>query len=92
MRVRWAALVFVLTMVVEIVVFILVGQLIGFGWRCLLAAGHIAAGRFGCCAAKAYARGAGSARWPVPVERPGPHLTRSLVGLLARCYSWYPVL
>lgn len=80
MRVRWAALVFVLTMAVEIVVFILVGQLIGFAWTILLVLATSLLGgwllrREGVRAWSRFRQVAGAG------GRPGPHLTRSLVGL-----------
>lgn len=81
MRVRWTVLGFVLTVVVEIVVFVLVGKLIGFpltvlavlvtsliGMWLLKREGVRAWGRF-----RAVTESGG---------RPGPHLTRSVVGLL----------
>jgi UPF0716 protein FxsA len=81
MRVRLVPLALVLTMVVEIVVFIVVGNAIGFGLALLLLLALSLVGGF-------VLKREGVRAWTrfqtvvQAGERPGAHLTRSLVGLL----------
>ena len=80
-RIRWAALALVVMLAAEVVVFIVVGKLIGFGFAVLILLALMALGAFllrqeGLRAWRRYQSVASLG------ERPGPHLTRSLVGLL----------
>ncbi len=81
MRVRVVPLVLLLTLALEVVVLVLVGHLIGFGLALLLLlvvslVGGFVLKREGV---RAWARFEAVAR---AGDRPGPHLTRSVVGLL----------
>jgi UPF0716 protein FxsA len=80
-RIRWPALALVVTLVAEVVVFIIVGKLIGFGFAvlallALMVLGAVLLRQEGLRAWRRYQSVAAAG------ERPGPHLTRSLVGLL----------
>jgi UPF0716 protein FxsA len=80
-RIRWAALALVVALAAEITVFIVVGNLIGFGYTVLILLAFMALGAVllrqeGLRAWRRYQSVASSG------ERPGPQLTRSLVGLL----------
>lgn len=89
MRVRVPALAFVLGLVAEIVVFVLVAHWIGFGLALLAV---IATSLLGGLLAKHE----GTRAWrrfravTEAGERPGPQLTRSLVGLLAAVLLFIP--
>jgi len=89
MRVRVPALAFVLGLAAEIVVFVLVANWIGFGWALLaVIATSVLGGVLG--------KREGTRAWrrfravTEAGERPGPHLTRSLVGLLAAVLLFIP--
>ena len=89
MRVRVPALAFVLGLAAEIVVFVLVAQWIGFGLALLaVIATSVLGGVLG--------KREGTRAWrrfravTEAGERPGPHLTRSLVGLLAAVLLFIP--
>ena len=80
-RIRWTALASVVALVAEVAVFIVVGNLIGFGFAVLavlafMALGAVLLRREGGRAWRRYQSVAAVG------ERPGPHLTRSLIGLL----------
>ena len=79
-RIRWAALALVVALAAEIAAFIVVGKLIGFGFAVLallvfMGLGAVLLQREGT---RAWAR---FRTVTEAGERPGPHLTRSLVGL-----------
>src|SRR5262245_30695960 len=89
MRVRIPALAFVLALAAEIVVFVLVAHWIGFGLALLAVVatsilGGVLAKREGARAWRRF-RAVTEAG-----EKPGPHLTRSLVGLLAALLLFVP--
>ena len=88
-RIRWPALALVVTLVAEVVVFIIVGKLIGFGFAvlillALMALGAVLLRQEGLRAWRRYQTVAAAG------ERPGPHLTRSLVGLLGALFLLVP--
>ncbi|HEY9481990.1 MAG TPA: FxsA family protein [Micromonosporaceae bacterium] len=88
-RIRWPALAIVVTLVAEVVAFIIVGKLIGFGFALLLLLASMALGAVllrqeGLRAWRRYQSVAAAG------ERPGPHLTRSLVGLLGALFLLVP--
>jgi UPF0716 protein FxsA len=88
-RIRWPALAIVVTLVAEVVAFIIVGKLIGFGFAVLLLLASMALGAVllrqeGLRAWRRYQSVAAAG------ERPGPHLTRSLVGLLGALFLLMP--
>jgi UPF0716 protein FxsA len=88
-RIRWPALAIVVTLVAEVVAFIIVGKLIGFGFAVLLLLASMALGAVllrqeGLRAWRRYQSVAAAG------ERPGPHLTRSLVGLLGALFLLVP--
>lgn len=88
-RIRWPALAIVVTLVAEVVAFIIVGKLIGFGFAVLLLLASMALGAVllrqeGLRAWRRYQSVAAAG------ERPGPHLTRSLVGLLGALFLLAP--
>jgi len=88
-RIRWPALALVVTLVAEVVVFIIVGKLIGFGFAvlillALMALGAVLLRREGLRAWRRFQSVAAAG------ERPGPQLTRSLVGLLGAVFLLMP--
>jgi len=88
-RIRWPALALVVMLVAEIVVFIVVGKLVGFGFAvlillALMVLGAVLLRREGLRAWRRYQSVAAAG------ERPGPHLTRSLVGLLGALFLLVP--
>ena len=88
-RIRWPALALVVTLVAEVVVFIIVGKLIGFGFAvlillALMALGAVLLRQEGLRAWRRYQSVAAAG------ERPGPHLTRSLIGLLGALFLLVP--
>jgi UPF0716 protein FxsA len=80
MRVRWIPLALLISAIIEVVAFVLVANAIGWGWAILLA---IATSIVGAV----LLRREGTKTWrrfrdvTAAGERPGPHLTRSVVGL-----------
>jgi UPF0716 protein FxsA len=88
-KTRWAALAVVLTIVIEVALFILVGNWIGFGWAVLAILALMALGLV-------LVRTEGIRAWQrfrsvtAAGERPGPHLTRSLVGLVGAALLLVP--
>jgi UPF0716 protein FxsA len=88
-RIRWPALALVVTLVAEVVVFVIVGKLIGFGFAvlillALMVLGAVLLRQEGLRAWRRYQSVAAAG------ERPGPHLTRSLVGLLGALFLLMP--
>jgi UPF0716 protein FxsA len=88
-RIRWTALALVVALVAEVVVFIVVGKLIGFGFAvlillALMALGAVLLRQEGLRAWRRYQSVAAVG------DRPGPHLTRSLVGLLGALFLLLP--
>lgn len=81
MRVRWIPLASLLTAVVEVVVFVLIATAIGWGWAVLAAIVTSIVGAL-------LLRHEGVRAWSrfravtAAGERPGPHLTRALAGLM----------
>jgi len=88
-RIRWPALALVVMLVAEVVVFIIVGKLIGFGFAVLILLALMALGAV-------LLRQEGLRAWrrwqsvAAAGDRPGPHLTRSLVGLLGALFLLVP--
>ncbi|HKE63452.1 MAG TPA: FxsA family protein [Micromonosporaceae bacterium] len=80
-RIRWSALALVVTLAAEIAVFIVIGKLIGFGLAVLGVLVLMAVGAI-------LLRQEGARTWrrfravTEAGERPGPHLSRALVGLV----------
>jgi UPF0716 protein FxsA len=88
-RIRWTALALVVALAAEVVVFIIVGKLIGFGFAVLILLALMVLGAV-------LLRQEGLRAWrryqsvTAAGERPGPHLTRSLVGLLGALFLLVP--
>ncbi len=88
-RIRWPALALVVMLVAEVVVFIIVGKLIGFGFAVLILLALMALGAV-------LLRQEGLRAWrrwqsvAAAGDRPGPHVTRSLVGLLGALFLLVP--
>jgi UPF0716 protein FxsA len=88
-RIRWTALALVVTLAAEVLVFIIVGKLIGFGFAvlillALMALGAVLLRQEGLRAWRRYQSVAAAG------ERPGPHLSRSLIGLLGALFLLVP--
>jgi UPF0716 protein FxsA len=81
MRVPWIPLGLLISAIIEIVAFVLVADAIGWGWAILLAVATSIVGAV-------LLRREGTKAWTrfrdvtAAGERPGPHLTRSVVGLI----------
>jgi UPF0716 protein FxsA len=81
MRVRWIPLALLISAIIEVVAFVLVADAIGWGYAILLA---VAASIVGAV----LLRREGTRAWArfrdvtAAGEKPGPHLTKSVVGLL----------
>lgn len=88
-RVRTVPLITLVTVVVEVTVFVLVGKAIGFGWAFLALAALSVLGMV-------LVRREGVRTWrrfravTNAGERPGPHLTRALAGLLGAALVMMP--
>jgi UPF0716 protein FxsA len=88
-RIRWAALALVVTLAAEIAVFIVIGNLIGYGLAILgllvlMALGAVLVRREGTRTWRRYRTVAEAG------ERPGPHLSRALVGLVGSALLLVP--
>jgi UPF0716 protein FxsA len=81
MRVRWIPLALLISAIIEVVAFVLVANAIGWGWAILLA---IAASVVGLVLLRREGTRAWSRFRDVTAagERPGPQLTKSVVGLI----------
>jgi len=88
-RIRWAGLAFLVTLAAEIAVFIVIGNLIGYGLAILgilvlMGAGLVLVRNEGIRTWQRYRNVAAAG------ERPGPHLSRALVGLIASALLLVP--
>src|SRR5262249_21382231 len=81
MRVRWIPLALLISAIIEVVAFVLVADAIGWGYAILLAVATSIVGAM-------LLRREGTRAWTrfrdvtAAGEKPGPHLTKSVVGLL----------